>query len=116
MTPKSNRESVLCAIHTICEHRSAASKQQIVAMTGLKHQIVDEHVKNLRESGKINMIVGGFYEPADTMPERLVSVTILPMGRYKIEIGDLVNDISGREAFSLAKMMAGQLTAFRAGM
>ena len=116
MTPKSNRENVIATINNICEHRDSASRQQIASMTGLKMQIVDEHVKNLKTDGFIKMLAPGFYAPVDQELDRIVSTSILPRGRVKIEAGDAVLDLNPREAFALAKMLAGALLAFRAGM
>lgn len=114
--PRSNREAVLAAINTICDHREAASRAQIVSMTGVKMGIVDEHVKNLKDAGLIRMINPGFYCPVDQEPDRPVSTTNLPRGRLKIEVGDHLLDLNPREAFSLAKQLAGLLLAFRAGV
>lgn len=113
--PKSNRESVLNAINILCEHRDAATRQQIVAMTGIKMGIVDEHVKNLRLSDQVRMLSPGFYAPVDQEPDRPVSATVLPRGRLKIELGDQVMDVNPREGFALAKLLAGLLLAFRVG-
>lgn len=114
--PKSNRESVLTAINMICDHREAASRAQIVTMTGVKMGIVDEHVKNLKDGGLIRMVNPGFYVPVDQEPDRMVSTTGLPRGRLKIELGDQMLDLNPREAFALAKQLAGLLLAFRAGI
>lgn len=116
MNTRSNRESVKCAIETICEHRDSASRAQIVSMTGLKMQIVDEHVKNLKTDGLIAMLTPGFYCTVDQEIDRIVSTSMLPRGRVKIEAGDAVLDLNPREAFALAKMLAGALLAFRVGM
>ena len=55
----------MSSINMICEHRDGASRQQIVNMSGLKMQIVDEHVKNLKTDGLIKLLVPGFYAPVD---------------------------------------------------
>ena len=114
--PKSNRDIVLTAINTICDHREAASRAQLVSMTGLKMQVVDEQVKVLKERGLIRMANAGFYVPVDQSPDRNVSTTSLPQGRLKVEIGDDLINLNPREAFNLAKQLAGLLLAFRSGM
>jgi hypothetical protein len=45
-----------------------------------------------------------------------VSATILPKGRYKIEVGDDLVELSPREGFALAKLLAGLMLAFRTGV
>jgi len=114
--PKSNREAVLSAIQVISDHREAASKQQIVNMTGINTSVVNDHVKALREDGLITMVQPGWYAPIDQEPDRLVSTTNMPRGRMKIEIGDSILELNPREAFSLAKQLAGLLLAFRSGV
>ncbi len=114
--PKSNREAVLSAIQVISDHREAASKQQIVNMTGINTSVVNDHVKALREDGLITMVQPGWYAPIDQEPDRLVSTTTMPRGRMKIEIGDSILELNPREVFSLAKQLAGILLAFRSGV
>lgn len=116
MTPKSNREAVLAAINMICEHRDAATRLQISSISGLRRQIVDDHLKTLKSEGQIRMVMAGWYAPVDQDPDRPVSTTNLPRGRVKIEVGDDVVDLNPREAFNLAKQLAGLLLAFRVGV
>lgn len=113
---KSNRDIVLTAINTICDHREAASRTQIVSMTALKMPVVDEQVRVLKEKGLIRMANAGFYVPVDQSPDRPVSTTSLPQGRLKVEVGDDLLNLNPREAFNLAKQLAGLLLAFRSGM
>ena len=113
---KSNRDTVLAAINTICDHREAASRPMLVSMTGLRMQVVDEQVKVLKERGLIRMANAGFYIPVDQSPDRAVSTTSLPQGRLKVEVGDDLLNLNPREAFNLAKQLAGLLLAFRSGV
>lgn len=116
MQQKSSREIVLQAIETICEHRDAATRPQVMALTSLKRQIVDDHIKTLKNDGLIKMEIPGFYSPIDQEPDRIVSTTMLPRGRVKIEIEDQIMTLNPREALNLAKFLAGTLLAFRNGM
>ena len=115
LMPKTNREAILNAINLICEHRDAATMLQIRTISGLSKSIVDDHVKTLRGEGVIHSVMPGWYAPIDQDPDRPVSTTNLPRGRVKIEVGDDVVDLNPREAFNLAKQLAGLLLAFRAG-
>jgi hypothetical protein len=114
-TQKTYREQVMAAIVLVCEHKDAASRMQIVALTGLKMNSVDEAVRSLKNDDLITMLNPGFYAPVDQTPDRMISTTMLPKGRTKIEVGDQIMDLSAREAFALAKLLAGALLAFRMG-
>lgn len=110
------RETILQAIVDLCEHNQAASRSRIIERTGLRASIVDEHVGNLRDDGLIRTLSPGCFEPVDQTIDRAVSVTYMARGRAKIEIGDdVVQDLSPREAFALAKALSGVLFAFGVG-
>jgi hypothetical protein len=113
---KTNRDAIINAINLICEHRDAATRLHISSISGLRRQIVDDHLKTLKTEGLIRMVMAGWYAPVDQEPDRPVSTTNLPCGRIKIEVGDDVVDLNPREAFNLAKQLAGLFLAFRAGV
>lgn len=49
-------------------------------------------------------------------PDRAISVTALPRGQLKVEVGDDVCEaLTPREALALAKLLAGVVLAFGAG-
>jgi hypothetical protein len=113
--PKSYREQVMAAITVLCEHKDAASRVQIKSMTGLDMNSVDEAVRSLKNDELITMLHPGFYLPVDQSPDRIVSATMLPQGKMKIEAGDEILTLNPRETFALAKMLAGSILAFRMG-
>ena len=116
LMPSTNRDAIINAINLICDHRDAAPMRQIISMSGLSRSIVNDHVKTLKEDGLIRIVTPGCYAPVDQDPDRPVSTTNLPRGRVKIEVGDGIMDLNPREAFNLAKQLAGLLLAFRAGV
>jgi hypothetical protein len=105
---KSNGERVfqtICDLHVVSR---IASRQVISQMTGMKMAIVDDHIKSLRDKGKIRTVVNGIFEPI--FPEvqgRAVSVTTTSDGKVKLEIGDQVLDLTMREARDVGASTAG---------
>lgn len=109
---RTNKQRVLHAVSTLCEHNQLASRQSVIRITGLSKTTVDERIKDLKAEGLIRCDVPGFYEPVDHSVDRMVSVTNMPHGRVKVEIGDSLLVLTPREAFELAKFLAGMLFAF----
>jgi hypothetical protein len=108
--PKSNRLVVLQAIVDLCAANRQASRRAISDYTDLPMVIVDDHVKNLKDDELIRTVVPGIFEPVDQTADRAVSGTFLPNnGRYKLEIGDLVLDLTMREARAAAVLLGGVL-------
>ena len=111
-----NREIILKVITDLTEHGHQASRRRIVEVTGLSMGIVDDHISRLREDGVIRSLYAGLFELVDTTPDRAVSVTALPRGQLKVEVGDDVCEaLTPREALALAKLLAGVVLAFGAG-
>lgn len=109
---RTSRQIVLQAITTICEHNAYANRASVTRLSGLSQVIVDDHIKKLKADDIIRMDVPGFYYPVDQSVDRIISTTSMPLGRLKVEVGDNLLDLNPREAFALAKLMAGQLLAF----
>jgi len=107
-----SQEIVLRAITDLFEHSQYAYRQRIQEVTHLTLTQVDEAVKGLRDKQLIRLTTPGYFEPVDQTIDRMVSTTSLPMGRLKMEIGDEVLTLTPREAFALAKQLAGILLAF----
>ncbi len=110
---KSNRQVVLEAITELCARGQTASRASVKRMTGLKESIIDERIKDLKAQNMIRCDVPGFYEPVDQSPDRILSVTNLPLGRVKIELGDELLSLSPREADNLAESLAGRLLRYQ---
>lgn len=111
---RTSRQIVLQAITTICEHNQYANRASVTRMSGLSQGVVDDHIKKLKADDIIRMDVPGFYYPVDQTVDRMVSVTGMPMGRMKVEIGDVLLILTPREWFDLARFTAGQLFTFAA--
>jgi hypothetical protein len=109
---RTSRQIVLQTITMLCEHSQYASRNSVTRHAGLKQSIVDESIKTLKADGLIRMDVPGFYEPVDQTVDRMVSVTNMPLGRVKVEIGEVLLVLTPREWFELARFAAGQLFAF----
>ncbi len=111
--PKTSmRDVVYKCVVDLCEHNQCASRARIVALTGYKMSSVDGCVDSLREDGLIRTVFPGAYEPVDLTEDRPISSTVMSRGRVKLEVGDVVLDLTPRESLALAKLFAGTLLAF----
>jgi hypothetical protein len=54
-------------------------------------------------------VVPGIFEPIDQSVDRAISGTMVPNGRYKLEVGDQVLDLTLREARQIAVLTGGVL-------
>lgn len=85
-----------------------ATRQVVAEATGLKLVIVDDHFKRMVEDGLLRRPVNGVVEIVDMHPEpRPVSLTVLPGGMAKIEIGDICLEIWPQERRALAGLLQG---------
>lgn len=115
-SPGQNRAAILQAITDLTEHGHQASRRRIAEVTGLRMVTVDDHITRLREQGVIRSLYAGLFELVDTTPDRAVSVTALPRGQFKVEVGDDVCEaLTPRETLALSKLLAGVALAFGAG-
>ena len=69
---------------------------------------VYEALRYLRSIGKVNTPAHGLFEPAGTQ-DRAVSLTDIPGGRIKLEIGDALIEFTAGEWERLAKYAAGHI-------
>jgi hypothetical protein len=111
--PKSNRLVVLNAITDLCNANRQASRRAICDYTGLPMSIVDDHVRNLKDEEIIRAVMPGVFEPIDQSVDRPVSATFVQNGRFKLEIGDQVLDLTLREARAVAVVTGGVLALGR---
>lgn len=90
-----------------------ATRQVLMESLGLNYTIVDDHVKRMIEDGRVRRVAPGIFEAVLEAPEdRAISVTHLPGGGAKVEIGDLCADLTLRELRMLAMASGGVLFAF----
>jgi hypothetical protein len=88
-----------------------ATRSVVKDMTGQSYSVVDDHVKRMLEDGRLRRVAPGVFEPVEEMPEtRAVSLSRLPNGIWKLEVGDLCVDLTPSEARTLASMLAGTAT------
>jgi hypothetical protein len=103
------RQQVYQAIVDICNAHRTATRGVISKVTGLKMAQVDDHVKNLKDDGKIVSPVNGVFEPVAEWPEeRPISKTVLPSGIVKVELGDSYLELTPHEARTLGQMFYGE--------
>lgn len=100
-------EVIYQAIMDLTGTNRAASRQIISNMTGLKMSIVDDHIKRMKDDGKLRMVVNGVYEPSEEFKEdRPVSMTFYK-GGCKLEIGDVCIELTMREARNVSLASGG---------
>lgn len=90
-----------------------ASRQVLMEATGLTYGVIDDHVKRMIEDGRIRRVVNGIFEAVPVVPEdRAVSITHLPGGGVKLEVGDFCIDLSMRETRMVSFATAGVALQF----
>lgn len=107
---RENKQSlaVLSAIADLTNTDRRAHRETIAEVTGLKLFDVDYSLKRLRANEQIKLIERGVYAlvPA-ARQDRAISITLLPDGYYKVEIGDAVLDLTSREARGIGTLLSG---------
>lgn len=84
------------------------TRDLLSTLTGLKLSIVDDHVGRFIESDRMRRIRPGVFALVVAMPEpRPVSMTLMPGGVSKMEIGDFCIDLWPTERRMLASMLVG---------
>ncbi|WP_312836397.1 hypothetical protein [Comamonas sp.] len=96
------------AVWELYDMEAPITRDAVVRQTGLKTVTVDEALKSLKRDDKIISIERGLYAPAELPEEtQAVSVTVLPRGETKIEVGDQILVLKPREARMLSPLFAG---------
>ncbi|WP_353233353.1 hypothetical protein [Diaphorobacter ruginosibacter] len=97
----------------------AISRQRLGELTGLTYTKIDDHVSRWIEEGYLTRVVDGVYEVSESVHEpRAISVTVLPGGLSKIEVGEFCVDLYPHERRTLANMLLGdavQVSNLQAG-
>ena len=106
---RTNSETIFQTIVDLRNANRVSTRQVIAEITGLKMSIVDDHIKRMKDDGRIRMVVNGVFEPIEAVREdRAVSATFMPDGLVvKLEIGDNVIDLSLREGRMAATALGG---------
>ena len=101
MAEKSTRttsEIIYQTIVDLTNSNRVASRQVISGITNIKMSIVDDHIKRMRDDGRLRLVVNGIVEPVeDAREDRAVSMTYLPKGGCKLEIGEICIELTLRE-------------------
>ena len=106
--PVNNAALIYQTILDLTHRNRVCTRQMIESITGLKLTIIDDHIKCMVEKGKLRRVVNGVVEPVLESPhDRAVSVTFLPQGGVKLEIGDYCLDLTLREARAIGTATAG---------
>lgn len=107
------------ALESLRASAQVATRQRLANVTGLKLVTVDDHLKSMVEDGLLRRPVNGVVEIIDPMPEpRSVSVTLMPGGLSKVEVGDICLELWPQERRLLGSLLQGdasQLSNILAG-
>lgn len=95
----------------VCELRGLdqiATRETVAELTGLKLAIVDDRLRALVDDDKLKRLLRGVYELVEFFPPpRSISCTTLDSGLVKFEIGDILIELTPREARVAARGLAG---------
>lgn len=84
------------------------TRRNLREVTGLSYEQIDESIKRLETNGKVIKAGGGLIEVVPLYPaERAQSLTALPDGLMKWEIGDFCIELTPPEMRKHAMMLAG---------
>ena len=84
------------------------TRRNLREATGLSYEQIDESIKRLETNGKVIKAGGGLIEVVPVYPaERAQSLTALPDGLMKWEIGDFCIELTPPELRKHAMMLAG---------
>lgn len=103
-----NSSSVFQAIRDLYNNDQIVTREAVCRATGLKMSVVDDHISRLLTHEKVIRVRSGVYRPTDPHPPaRPISKTVLPSGIVKLEIDDIVLDLTPAEARALGSLFAG---------
>ena len=75
------------------------TRQILRDVTGLSYEVIDDHIKKLENNRKVVKVGKGLIEIVPIYPpERPQSITLLPSGIVKWEIGDVLVEMTPPEA------------------
>lgn len=106
--PQSSKEKILKAITDLKATGRTATRLAIAAEAQLKPSTVDDQIKRMKDDGLLWTPTRGVFDFVEQHAEdRAVSVTHLPDGSCKLEIGEFVVDLTLREGRMVATAMGG---------
>ena len=89
-----------------------ATRKSVAYALSVPEKIIDEHTDRLFRAGRLTRVLPGVFEPTEKIENRAVSITDLPHGAAKVEIGDQVLDLQNmREGWIMLGLLKGWLEA-----
>lgn len=109
-TPRrTTAQEVLDWVIDLHQKEQIVTREVLMSAMGLKLSIIDEHLSNLVNDGKLRRVRRGVFQPVQQMPPpRAMSKTLLPDGWVKLEIGEDVLMLTPRESRMFASMLQGE--------
>lgn len=109
VTAKSNGQVIWDAIVDLSNQERHINRKSLSEATGLKPQIVDDHVERLILHGKLRRLGYGVLEVVEQFPApRPISKTVMPNGLVKLEVDDVLLELTPKEARTLAGMFSAE--------
>jgi hypothetical protein len=108
-----SRESVLDAMLSLHHKGIAVTRDSLQQVTGEPLNRIREHIDSLIESGQVERIERGVYRPMIQHENRPITVTAMPNGSAKIEVGDDLLMLSPVESGCLGQLLQGFMVAVR---
>ena len=110
---RTTKQQMLDAIHDLHNAEQLVTREALQEVTGLKLTIIDDRVATLVDEGAVIRKGRGVFVPAiQHPPARPISKTVMPDGMIKIEIGDMVLELTPKEDRALASLQAGTAVQF----
>ena len=81
-----------------------SSRVQVMQALNASWQQIDGHFDRLITNDRISNFTAGFFIPTNVFQDRPVSLTTVPGGRHKLEIGEHVVELSPRELSDVVSM------------
>ena len=111
-TPKEEKvttgEIVWETILDLANDERSITRQVLRDVTNLSYEIIDDHIKKLENQGKVVKVGKGLIEVVvQYPPERVQSLTPLPSGKVKWEMGDILVEFTPTEVRRHSMMFAG---------
>ena len=112
---RTTKQQILDAINDLHGAEQLVTREALQEVTGLKLTIIDDRVATLVDEGAVIRKGRGVFVPAiQHPPARPISKTVMPDGMIKIEIGDMVLELTPKEDRALASLQAGTAVQFAA--
>lgn len=111
-TAKSNAQQVWDAIVDLANEERHVTRKVLCEVTGLKAKIVDDHVERLILNNRLRRLGYGVLEVVEQFPPpRPISKTVMPNGIVKLEIDDVLVELTPKEVRTLAGMFGGEMNS-----